>query len=187
MSSPCPRHAPPLSLPRASRGPETPNYHPQIVSISDDGHSRSGPGSDASADPAFSALADALATVGDRWTLLVIAALLEGPRRFGELQEEVQGIAPNVLTQRLRHLERGALVLARPYSERPPRFVYELTVSGRELAGALRLLAGWGARHAEDAEAPRHSACGSPLEARWWCPTCERPAGEGETDELHFA
>src|SRR6516162_8313553 len=75
------------------------------------------------ADPAFAALADALAAVGDRWTLLVIAALLDGPRRFGDLQDEVAGIAPNVLTQRLRQLERNALVVARPYSERPPRFV----------------------------------------------------------------
>ena len=53
-------------------------------------------------DRARSALADALAAVGDRWTLLLVAALLDGPRRFGELQEEVAGIAPNVLTQRLR-------------------------------------------------------------------------------------
>src|SRR5213083_3403541 len=101
-------------------------------------------------DDPRSALADALAAVGDRWTLLLVAALLDGPRRFGELQDEVQGIAPNVLTQRLRQLERNTLVVARPYSERPPRFVYELSTSGRELAGALRLLAGWGARNAED-------------------------------------
>ena len=55
---------------------------------------------DASEQESRSALADALAAVGDRWTLLLIAALLDGPRRFGELQEEVEGIAPNVLTQR---------------------------------------------------------------------------------------
>jgi DNA-binding HxlR family transcriptional regulator len=138
-------------------------------------------------DPARSALADALAAVGDRWTLLLVAALLDGPRRFGELQEEVGGIAPNVLTARLRQLERNALVVARPYSERPPRFVYELSAAGQELAGALRLLAGWGARNAGGAATPRHSVCGTPMEARWWCPTCERPAGEEEGDELHFA
>ncbi len=138
-------------------------------------------------DAAASALADALAAVGDRWTLLVVAALLEGPRRFGELQEDVRGIAPNVLSQRLRQLERSALVLARPYSERPPRFVYELSAAGRELAGALRLLAGWGARNAEGATAPQHSVCGTPMEARWWCPTCERPVSDEAGEELHFA
>jgi DNA-binding HxlR family transcriptional regulator len=138
-------------------------------------------------DPSRSALADALAAVGDRWTLLLIAALLDGPRRFGELQDEVSGIAPNVLTQRLRQLERNALVIARPYSERLPRFVYELSTAGQELAGVLRLLAGWGARNAEGAAAPRHSVCGTPMEARWWCPTCERPVSDDEGEELHFA
>ena len=133
------------------------------------------------------ALADALAAVGDRWTLLLVAALLDGPRRFGALQAEVDGIAPNVLTQRLRQLERNALVVARPYSERPPRFVYELTESGRELAGVLRLLAGWGARNAEGAVAPRHAVCGTQMEARWWCPTCERPVSDEEGEELHYA
>jgi DNA-binding HxlR family transcriptional regulator len=133
------------------------------------------------------ALADALAAVGDRWTLLIVAALLDGPRRFGELQEDVRGIAPNVLTQRLRALERGALVIARPYSERPPRFVYELSAVGQELAGALRMIAGWGARHAGAGTAPRHALCGTPMEARWWCPTCERPVADDESEELHFA
>jgi DNA-binding HxlR family transcriptional regulator len=138
-------------------------------------------------NPARSALADALAAVGDRWTLLLVAALLERPLRFGELQTQVHGIAPNVLTQRLRALERNALVVARLYSERPPRFVYELSAAGQELAGALRLLAGWGARNAEGASAPRHAVCGTPMEARWWCPTCQRPAGDEDGDELHFA
>jgi DNA-binding HxlR family transcriptional regulator len=134
-----------------------------------------------------SALADALATVGDRWTLLVIAALLDGPKRFGDLQDEVDGIAPNVLTQRLRQLERNALVVARLYSERPPRFVYELSAAGQELAGALRLLAGWGARNADGGAGPRHAVCGTPMEARWWCPTCGRTVADEEDEELHFA
>lgn len=134
-----------------------------------------------------SPLAAALDSVGDRWTLLLVEALLDGPRRFGDLQQALPGIAPNVLTQRLRRLESEGLVLSEPYSERPRRFVYELTATGRELAGALRLLADWGARQREGAEPPRHAACGSPIEARWWCPVCERPVDQDETHELHFA
>ena len=132
-------------------------------------------------------LAAALDSVGDRWTLLLVEALLEGPRRFGDLQSELPGIAPNVLSQRLRRLESEGLTLAQPYSERPQRFVYELTSSGRELAGALRLLADWGARHREGGEGPRHAACGTQVEARWWCPTCERTVEEDEAADLHFA
>jgi DNA-binding HxlR family transcriptional regulator len=129
-----------------------------------------------------SPLADALARVGDRWTLLVVAALLGGERRFNELQEELDGIAPNVLSARLKLLAEQALIVSRAYSERPPRFVYELTESGRELGGALRLLADWGARTAGDAEPLRHAACGSPLEARWWCPDCEQVVDDAADD-----
>jgi DNA-binding HxlR family transcriptional regulator len=132
----------------------------------------------------LAALGEALDAVGDRWTLLLVATLLDGPRRFGDLQAAVGGIAPNVLTSRLRRLEAEGLVLAEPYSERPPRHVYELTAAGRGLAGALRLLADWGARHGNDAEPPRHAACGTPLEAVWWCPTCERPAEEDEPGDV---
>ncbi len=139
------------------------------------------------ADPrAASPLADALARVGDRWTLQIVEALLDGPRRFNDLLDEVAGIAPNILTQRLRHLEREALVVAQPYSERPPRFVYELTSGGRELAGALRLLADWGARHGDDAEPLRHAACGTALEARWYCPVCDEAVDEDDADDMQL-
>ena len=134
-------------------------------------------------------MAEALAAVGDRWTLLVVEALLGGSRRFNELQEEVEGIAPNILSARLRRLEQEGLVLAHPYSERPPRHVYELTEPGRELAGALRLLADWGARHSENSEAEpvRHGVCGTALEARWYCPTCEQTVDEPDEEGLHYA
>ena len=139
------------------------------------------------AESAPTPLAAALDSVGDRWTLLIVGALLDGPRRFGDLQEQLAKIAPNVLAGRLRRLESEGLVLAQPYSERPRRFVYELTASGHELAGALRLLADWGARHRDNAEPPRHEVCGTPIEARWWCATCERPVDGDEADDLHYA
>ena len=116
-----------------------------------------------------------------------MAALLEGPRRFGDLQRELPGIAPNVLSHRLRHLEQQGLAVAQLYSERPPRYVYELTAAGRELADTLRMLSEWGARHGEDAERPRHGVCGTALEARWYCPTCEHAVDDEETEELHYA
>jgi len=71
-------------------------------------------------------------------------------------------------------------VLARPYSERPPRFLYELTEAGCELASALRMLTDWGARHTSArggepaATSLRHGVCDTPLQARWYCPTCEQ-------------
>jgi DNA-binding HxlR family transcriptional regulator len=121
-----------------------------------------------------SPLAEALARVGDRWTLLVVEALLDGPRRFNDLLGQLPGIAANILSERLKRLEREGLLVARPYSDRPPRAAYQLTAEGRELAGALRLLAYWGAGHSDPAQAPCHPACGTPIEARWYCPTCDQ-------------
>jgi DNA-binding HxlR family transcriptional regulator len=121
-----------------------------------------------------SPLAEALARVGDRWTLLVVEALLPGPQRFNELLGQIPGIAANILSERLKRLERDGLLIARPYSQRPPRAAYQLTAEGAELAGALRLLAHWGTRHTDLADAPRHPACGTLIEARWYCPTCDQ-------------
>ena len=70
--------------------------------------------------------------------------------------------------------EREGLLIARPYSERPPRAACQLTAEGTELAGALRLLAHWGSRHTDPADVPRHLTCGTPIEARWYCPTCDQ-------------
>ena len=131
-------------------------------------------------------LAAALERVGDRWSLLLIEALLEGPRRFGELSEVVAGIAPNILSERLKRLEAERILRATPYSDRPPRFTYALTAEGLELAGVLRLLADWGSRGSAHAEPMRHALCGTPVEARLWCPTCARPIDAPEADELRF-
>jgi DNA-binding HxlR family transcriptional regulator len=138
----------------------------------------------ASAGP--SPLAAALDRVGDRWSLLLVEALLDGPRRFNELGEQVAGIAPNILTDRLRRLERSGIVRATPYSHRPVRMEYALTADGAELAGALRLLADWGSRR-EGPDAPeplRHALCGTALEARWHCPTCGLVVSEGDAAAL---
>ena len=133
-----------------------------------------------------SPLETALSRVGDRWALLVVEALLGGPRRFGELQADVRGIASNVLSTRLRQLEARGLVVARPYSQRPPRSSYELTAAGGELAGALRLLADWGAGVSDDGDTARHRACGTPLEVRWYCPTCARSVDDDEAEGLRY-
>src|SRR5690606_38130510 len=119
-----------------------------------------------------------------RWTLLVVDALLAGPRRFGELAAQLDGIAPNVLTNRLRDLERRALVVATPYSHRPLRMSYELSAAGRDLAGPLAQLAAWGASHEGMASPHHHRTCGSALELRAWCPTCDRVVEAAEEDEV---
>ena len=104
-----------------------------------------------------SAALDAAARrVGDRWSLRVVGALLDGDRTFGELAADVDGIAPTILTARLRTLQRQALVTATPYARRPLRMRYALTDPGRRLAAAIATLAEWGAEREGHGDRPVH-------------------------------
>ena len=118
--------------------------------------------------------------MGDRWSLRLVGALLDDERTFGELAAAVDGIAPTVLTARLRALQRMALVTATPYATRPLRMRYALTDPGRRLAGSISALEQWGATREGDAPAAMHVECGTAVETRPWCRTCDRPV-DGET------
>ena len=87
-------------------------------------------------------------------------------------------ISTNVLTSRLRALELSGVVIATAYTERPPRYEYELTEVGRDLAGAIQHLAAWGAHAGQEGESLVHSVCSTPLEVRYFCPTCNETVNE---------
>jgi DNA-binding HxlR family transcriptional regulator len=127
-------------------------------------------------------LQDALALVGDRWALPIVVALAPGPARFNELSEAVAPIAPNILTTRLRQLELGGVIVARPYSRRPVRMLYELTPAGAELIAIAGGLASWAARRTGRPAPVAHGACGGPLMAGWFCPTCGEPVTDPGAD-----
>jgi DNA-binding HxlR family transcriptional regulator len=86
----------------------------------------------------YCAIARGLDIVGDRWTLLIVRELLTGPRRYSDLQEGLAGIATNLLTDRLRHLEQHGVV------ERDSRGMYKLTKWGQGLLEPIYALARWG-------------------------------------------
>lgn len=94
------------------------------------------------------AVACTLDIVGDRWSLLLVRDLLfAGEMRYGDFLNADEKIPTNTLADRLRRLEEAGLVERERYSERPPRSVYRLTGSGRELGTAVNALADWGSRH----------------------------------------
>ena len=94
----------------------------------------------------YCALARALDVAGDRWTLLVVRELVPGPRRFTDLIDGLPGISRNLLTERLRELEREGIVVRQELPPPAARQVYELTDEGRDLASAMAPLVAWGAR-----------------------------------------
>jgi DNA-binding HxlR family transcriptional regulator len=85
--------------------------------------------------------------IGDRWTVLVIGSLHDGPRRFSEIAKAVDGVSQKMLTQTLRALERDGLLTRTIYPEIPPRVEYALTDLGHSLDEPLKGLERWVTTH----------------------------------------
>ena len=89
------------------------------------------------------AVSDVLARVGDKWTVLVVSTLGEGPKRFNELRRALGSISQRMLTLTLRGLERDGLVTRTVFPTIPPRVDYELTRLGRSLLEPVSELGLW--------------------------------------------
>ncbi|GAB2889672.1 winged helix-turn-helix transcriptional regulator [Streptomyces mayteni] len=92
----------------------------------------------------YCAIARALDTVGDRWTLLIVRELLAGPRRYTDLHADLPGVSTDMLASRLKDMERDGLVTRRRLAPPGVAYVYDLTPRGHELLPALTALAVWG-------------------------------------------
>jgi DNA-binding HxlR family transcriptional regulator len=91
-----------------------------------------------------------LAKVGDKWSVLIIVLLGDGPKRFNEIKRLVGGISQRMLTLTLRGLERDGLVTRTLFPTIPPRVDYELTPLGRSLWAAVEPLGSWAREHIGD-------------------------------------
>jgi len=86
--------------------------------------------------------------IGDRWTILILRDLIiQGPRKFHDLESSLVRISPNTLSARLKTLEQAGIVERRIYADHPPRAEYLLTDKGDELRPVLRSLRVWGEKH----------------------------------------
>jgi DNA-binding HxlR family transcriptional regulator len=88
-------------------------------------------------------VADVLAQIGGKWTIFIITALSQGPRRFSELKRHIEGISQKMLTSTLRDLEKDGFVTRTVTPSIPPRVDYELTEMGRELREPLSAIGNW--------------------------------------------
>ncbi|HKA74509.1 MAG TPA: helix-turn-helix domain-containing protein [Xanthobacteraceae bacterium] len=93
------------------------------------------------------AVSEVLARVGDKWTVLVVSALGDGPKRFNELRRALGSISQRMLTLTLRALERDGLVTRTVFPTIPPRVDYELTKLGRSLLDPVSELGLWARRN----------------------------------------
>lgn len=93
------------------------------------------------------AVSETLARIGDKWTVLVVELLRDGPMRFNEMRRTINGISQRMLTLTLRGLERDGLATRTLYPTIPPRVEYELTSLGRTLREPLGAIAEWARTH----------------------------------------
>lgn len=91
-------------------------------------------------------IAAAAKLLGDKWTLIVLRDLAEGPRRFKDLVASGEGISPSILSARLRELEHAGVITRTSYNEIPPRVVYALTPKGADALAVIRALREYGTR-----------------------------------------
>ncbi len=101
------------------------------------------------------AVSEVLSRVGDKWTILVVSELGNGPRRFNEMRRALGSISQRMLTLTLRGLERDGLVTRTVFATVPPRVDYELTKLGRSLLEPVSGIGLWARQHRTAIEAAR--------------------------------
>jgi DNA-binding HxlR family transcriptional regulator len=94
-------------------------------------------------------ISEILSRVGDKWTVLVIVQLREGPLRFSDIKRRLGSISQKMLTSTLRALERDGLLTRTVYPTVPPRVDYALTSLGRDLLEPVAAMADWASRNAD--------------------------------------
>jgi DNA-binding HxlR family transcriptional regulator len=103
--------------------------------------------------PTCAGIAAGLKIIGDKWTGLIISELMNGPRRFTELEQHL-GIGPRTLSQRLDSMEQARVITKKHFAEAPPRVEYALTEKGEDLLPILQSMANWGTKYPVESEAP---------------------------------
>jgi DNA-binding HxlR family transcriptional regulator len=135
----------------------------------------------------FCSIAKSLEVIGERWSLLIVRDVLNGNRRFGELQSSL-GIARNVLSSRLQSLIDEDILERRAYQESPPRHEYFLTEKGLDLWPALIALMHWGDKYSAGPEGPPrlivHKECGGEINERGICEGCGEVLGARDARQV---
>jgi DNA-binding HxlR family transcriptional regulator len=132
-------------------------------------------------------IANALAVVGERWSLLALREVMFGVRRFDQIAKNT-GASRDILTARLRTLVAAGVLERRQYETRPPRYEYVLTESGQALNRVLMALMEWGDKYVTEGEPPtvwRHS-CGAELHTKTVCAHCGEDVTSADTTPIRI-
>ena len=114
-----------------------------------DSHVTAAASGDVPHGPICRSVAPVLNRVGDKWSMMIVMLLGDGPMRFMELKRAIDGISQRMLTLSLRNLERDGLLTRQVTPTIPPRVDYELTELGRSLRDPVQALGAWAMAHIE--------------------------------------
>lgn len=128
-------------------------------------------------------LAQTLNIVGDKWTLLVLHRILNNKNTFKELLEALNPIPTNILSDRIKLLEKNGFIISEIYNEHPPRYRYMITEKGREFRHVFNSMIIWANRYLENCNRTlRHKECNEEVEVRYYCPKCDEYVSDNEID-----
>lgn len=128
-------------------------------------------------------IAQTLNVIGDKWTLLILHEMLLGNCTYKDIKEKLEGIPTNLLSERLKSLEKDELITSVLYQNHPPRYEYVLTEAGKDLTDVFHSLILWGEKHVKKCRKMlKHIECGHKIEHQYYCPHCKKIV---DTEELH--
>lgn len=120
-------------------------------------------------------IAQTLNIIGDKWTLLIIRQIMMGHDTYKEIQDHLEGIPSNLLSDRLKCLESDELITSELYQHHPPRYRYLLTESGKDLCDVFNTIILWGEKNLKKCfKQLTHGECGHKIELQYYCPQCDK-------------
>ena len=120
-------------------------------------------------------IAQTLNIIGDKWSLLILHQLLIGHETYKEMQDNLEGIPTNLLSERLKSMELDKLIERELYQSHPPRYKYSLTEKGYDLEDVFNSLILWGEKHLNKCyKRLVHKDCKHSIEHRYYCSHCKK-------------
>jgi DNA-binding HxlR family transcriptional regulator len=120
-------------------------------------------------------IAQTLNIIGDKWTLLILRQIMMGQDTYSKMQQKLEGIPSNLLSNRLKCLEDDGLITSNLYQAHPPRYRYVLTDSGKDLSDVFNSIILWCERNLKKCHRKLiHSECGQKFKMTYYCPECDK-------------
>lgn len=120
-------------------------------------------------------IAQTLNIIGDKWSLLILHRILTGCETYKDIQDGLEGIPTNLLSERLKTMEGDELIIRELYQDHPPRYKYTLTEKGFDLVDVFNSLMLWGQKHLNKCYKNLvHKDCKGNIEHKYYCPECNK-------------